>query len=483
MIDPEGDNFDDFDDELFDVEYHDGEAIILTADQQVAYTEVMVFLTGKPRSNGDKWITLGGYAGTGKTTLMNTVVTDLICKGHRVVVSAPTHKALSVLQEKVSTDAGHVTFSTVHSLVGVRMAEGDEGELVSLYGGINTVGDYGVMIVDESSMVGTELFEKIFEESAACRVLFVGDPAQLPPVLDGDLSPAFDEMVGDQIMLTEIVRQAADNPIIALSMMIRESERRITVGDLRDFVKDLPKKKGYGVTLAAVTSSDLVRHAARRIKAGEDLRVLCYTNRRVIEINHRIHRLLYGKMDGCQFTPGQRVIAQTAFTGNPVLAPTHVYGVHTSEELTVVSVADGEWASDPSIECYEIVLATDDEVQIKVLFPADHRRLADKVSSKFNEAKRFKQASARAKYPEEAAEYALEARDANMQAWSMKKAFADLRHNFAMTVHKSQGSTFDAVVIDLSDLMGIRGGKEFNQSLYTAITRPREQVMLCRVVG
>ena len=151
-----------------------------------------------------------GYAGTGKTTLARQIAEDV---DGTVLFAAFTGKAALVLRSKGCEGA-----STIHSLIyRSRSTDEETPEFV-----INRQSDASaarLIIIDECSMVDEELGRDLL--SFGTRVLVLGDPAQLPPVKGGGF---FTEAEPD-IMLTEVHRQARDNPIIAMSMAIRDGER------------------------------------------------------------------------------------------------------------------------------------------------------------------------------------------------------------------------------------------------------------------
>jgi exodeoxyribonuclease-5 len=192
---------------------------------------------------------LAGYAGTGKTTLAKQIAQDT--RGE-VIFAAFTGKAALVLRQKGCDGA-----RTIHSLIyrPVEMADGpptfelnerSDGESASL------------IIVDECSMVDETLARDLL--SFGTPVLVLGDPAQLPPVKGlgffTDREPDF--------VLTEIHRQAADNPIIHMSMKVREG-RTLQPGRYGDSEVIAP-----GVTLDAdrVMAADqmLVGRNATRLR-------------------------------------------------------------------------------------------------------------------------------------------------------------------------------------------------------------------------
>ncbi len=167
---------------------------------------------------------LFGYAGTGKTTLARHLAENV---DGSVVFGAFTGKAAHVLRQKGCEGA-----STLHSLIyrpaGVSEENEEEGEqpLFALRRDA-PASDADLIIIDECSMVDEELGKDLL--SFGVPVLVLGDPAQLPPVKGGGF---FTDHEPD-IMLTEVHRQARDNPIVKLSMDVREG-REIVYGNYGD---------------------------------------------------------------------------------------------------------------------------------------------------------------------------------------------------------------------------------------------------------
>jgi exodeoxyribonuclease V len=153
---------------------------------------------------------LFGYAGTGKTTLAKQIAEDV---DGEVAFGAYTGKAALVLRSKGCPDA-----STIHSMI-YRSRESDEGGPQFVLNRQSPAAKASLIIIDECSMVDEELGRDLL--SFGQPVLVLGDPAQLPPVKGGGF---FTEGEPD-VMLTEVHRQAQDNPIVHLSMKVREGGR------------------------------------------------------------------------------------------------------------------------------------------------------------------------------------------------------------------------------------------------------------------
>lgn len=178
----------------------------------------------------DDWLKKGdspvfrlfGYAGAGKTTLARHLAENA---GGEVAFAAFTGKAAHVMRQKGCEGA-----TTIHSLIYRPADESEEGELVFALRHDAPASKADLIVIDECSMVDEELGRDLL--SFGKPVLVLGDPAQLPPVKGGGF---FTEAEPD-FMLTEIHRQAADNPIIRLSMDIREGREPESYGDALRFL-------------------------------------------------------------------------------------------------------------------------------------------------------------------------------------------------------------------------------------------------------
>ncbi|SCY34940.1 ATP-dependent DNA helicase [Microvirga guangxiensis] len=153
---------------------------------------------------------LFGYAGTGKTTLARHIAEGV---DGDVSFGAYTGKAALVLRNKGCADA-----STIHSMI-YRSREGDENGPQFVINRQSQAAKSDLIVIDECSMVDEELGRDLL--SFGKPVLVLGDPAQLPPVKGGGF---FTEAEPD-VMLTEVHRQAKDNPIVHLSLIVREGGR------------------------------------------------------------------------------------------------------------------------------------------------------------------------------------------------------------------------------------------------------------------
>lgn len=409
----------------------------LTAHQEAAYKSLLDFAQGWTQSG---IACLEGYAGTGKTFLVSKLVREMERTGFmKIAVAAPTHQALAVLAEKIGAP---VTLLTLHALLGYQMTA-HEGTKTALRTRPPSIAAFDLVVVDEASMINDVFFTDLLNHRHAARILFVGDPAQLPPVGEARRSPVFTR-VQFRVTLSEVVRQAAENPIIALSGAVRAFFERGEYPSVTALLNAVP---AGARSVGACPREWLVPWAIDEHQDGRDCRILAYTNQRVLQLNADLHEALHGATP-TPFVAGERVIVHEA--RDSVRSAGARVTLRTSEEL-LVSEARQEYAD------LHLTLERDGAAAVQGIW-FDPAKQAE-TRRRFDEAKAIADPRERGQ--------------AFRQAFAYRESFLDLRHAYAMTVHKAQGSTFDTALIDLPDLRRMPPA-EFNQALYVAITRPRE---------
>src|SRR5882757_3032090 len=184
---------------------------VFTPHQDAALTAVAAWLKVRPGQGGTpQTFRLFGYAGTGKTTLARHIAEGVDGK---VLFAAFTGKAALVMRSK-----GCERASTIHSLIYKTRESGEEIPSFDLWDDA-PASKASLIVIDECSMVDAELGRDLM--SFGVPLLVLGDPPHLPPIQGGGF---FTDAEPDT-MLTEVHRQAQDDPIVRLSMDVRAGKK------------------------------------------------------------------------------------------------------------------------------------------------------------------------------------------------------------------------------------------------------------------
>ncbi|MEA5468687.1 ATP-dependent DNA helicase, partial [Spirulina sp. 06S082] len=252
----------------------------LKRPQKKALRKLWAFL-----DDSEPFFLLGGYAGTGKSTIIFAAIRELIDRGKRVVLTAPTNKAVAILKKMAAeNEMLGIPCQTIHQLLGLGVRnQGTEKVLVQA--SPSSVHLYDFIFLDECSMVGAELWEwleRCCEKSplANRKLVLMGDPAQLNPVGE-KRSPAFN--VKNRAILTEVVRQAGESPLLDFVTASRHAVKSKT-----DCFFPFPCYQPNDKSNGAFRSSEAkllqygIKTLQRKFAQNPDcFRILCYTNKRV----------------------------------------------------------------------------------------------------------------------------------------------------------------------------------------------------------
>jgi exodeoxyribonuclease V len=420
----------------------------LSTDQQNAKAMLMPVLR---RETEHRVALLNGYAGTGKTFLVADMIGDLYRAGDKVLAIAPTHKAKAVIHDKLTRAGIHVDVMTMHSALGISMY--DNGiEMVERFTGRTKIVNYRAIVVDEGSMIARRYHNQIVKDAGAvgASVLYVGDLAQLPPVKDDNLSPIFTEL-SIQAVLSQILRQSVDSfdvPLMGQQIRIAiEQNRRVTIDELKPFKKGVVFASRRDTLDASLSQFNIkTQYAINAIKQGLNAKILTFSNAAAEKCNADMQR--YFNADAKKFRVGEPVVFADQF----------------GEEYPNNSEWEVESCSDAieieGIECAEVKLRYAKE---PVLVPIDLPRWLRELQGLRRDMRQ--QGSFDVKLIKRTEERIRKLRQ-----------FANLRASYAMTVHKSQGSTYDVAIVDWADLEMAQDGElqTFNRLAYVAITRPSQ---------
>ncbi len=188
----------------------------LTGDQRKAQERILAWLEARKTPA----LILGGYAGTGKTTVIAQTLKLFNREKRRVAFCCFTGKAASVLEKKLAAEGAlwpKDYCGTIHGLIySPVVEEGLGGQEAILRWERKPRLECDLIVIDEASMVSEEIWQDV--RAYGVPILAVGDHGQLPPIHGSESL-----LAKPDILLEKIHRQAENNPIIQLSVMVRET--------------------------------------------------------------------------------------------------------------------------------------------------------------------------------------------------------------------------------------------------------------------
>lgn len=410
---------------------------------------------------------LTGFAGSGKTTLMQEVAKSFQDRGLSVVMTAPTHKAVAVLSRKMQQAGIEVGCCTIHSLLSLRPKVVDDQQVFERGSHAKPVW-MDAVIIDEASMIPSDLMGHIRNHLKWQFVLFVGDPAQLPPV--GEIeSESFG--VRSRSHLDTIVRQVEGNPIIEAARIIRESQDAKAV-DWSWMYGSNANKQGL-----FKPGPDIVGWMKKAFLSDEFAdnpdfaRYLCWTNAQVKRVNQLVRQWRYGK------TPTPLMAGEPCMARTPVFV--HAWNDEYKREETSIVMQT----------CEEGIVQSIKQGTLTRMFGANRERFTVSVPIwdavvKCDDGRQVECAMIRDEKGYKRAENDVRSWCKAGNDWRpffrFKEEFVDLRPLYALTVHSAQGSTFKHAFIDVDDIAKREHDNllEFQQLLYVAVTRATDTIIL-----
>ena len=416
---------------------------------------------------------LRGYAGTGKTTLVTTLVEALPKIGMSYMLMAPTGRAAKVMASYTQRTA-----STIHKKIYQAMAFPDGS--IRMTRAENKHKDT-LFIVDEASMIGEEhefgsrsllddLLEYVFT-GERCRLLLIGDTAQLPPV-GNDESPALDiEYLQSQFPLTiatyeltEVKRQALQSGILSNATHLREQ----LTNDLSAY--PLPLFDIHFDDTARIDPETFEEMLFRAFDGdnGNDSVIVCKSNKRANLFNQAVRSRILN-IEG-EIATGDRLM----------IVKNNYYWADGNQQINFI--ANGDMAEIQKIVRYEemygfrfadVVLGFPDYPDAPSL---DVKIILDTLNS--NSTSLSEEESARLREAVEADYMDIPNRRERYKAMKQNPWFNALQVKFAyaLTCHKTQGGQWKQVFVDSSFNQKEELEKEDLRWLYTAVTRAQEKL-------
>lgn len=415
------------------------EEITLTPDQELALDGILQFIL----SPLDNVFVLSGFSGCGKSTLVRILLDRLAGYMKTAKLIDPTRKDLEVqltaTTNKAAENLAYITgmdVSTIHSFLELRVEKDFKTNVSKLVPRNANLKEFYFLVIDEFSTIDPELLGLVFSRTRNCKILFVGDPAQLPPVKAKGIPVADANFPGAK--LTTVVRQKTEDgqvaemhPITTLAAQFRHT---VNTGEWLPFKPD-------GVHVCHVDrqafDQAILDEFTREGWKYKDSKFLAWTNKCVIDYNQAINDKVKGQPE---FQEGDYALVNS-----------------------YIAISKVSFKTDQLVQITGIGEPVEEHGVIGRYFEVDH-----KVRAFMPNRREAKQALLRT----------LRAENRIAVISDIERSWIDLRPSYAQTVDKSQGSTYDRVFIDLDDIGNCNSGDRIARMLYVGVSRARHQVFL-----
>lgn len=388
-----------------------------------------------------KEFVLSGSPGRGKSWLTARMIKEAaslsatlnILRGNKgstldFIPTATTGKAATVLSQMINMDA-----STTHSALGIRpQFNVQTQEEVLMKTGAFKVLPNSLLVIDEVSGINPHFQKLIREATQECKTLLIGDKRQIPAV-GFNTCCVFDnpEVFAE---LEQPVRFDEDSDIAKIG---RQLEQTIDTGKFKP-ITTVGNDVHWidGDEFESLVSQYFTRENVR----NDAVKIICWTNGMVREYNNHV-RSLFTQHE--LFQCGERVVSASAVipygTKELALATEQVCTIKSMSPMTMYFDIPGRW-----VEVFE---------SSKLVFMPTCQDMAKIALQNLRQRDPYR-------------------------AYTLKSELADLRPPFATTAHKSQGSSYDYVFVDMDDISRCHHWSQVARMLNVAITRARKKVFL-----
>lgn len=431
--------------------------------------------------NNNKIGLLFGGAGTGKTFLVSNIISKLlrITSMETIQILAPTNKALKVIKQKINSN--ELNFSTISKFLQQDIEYTKDGKTTYKTKIKNINNELKYIIIDEASMISkknwSDLNTYVFSKIPSIKVLLIGDECQLPPVNEKK-SIVFEKKY-QTFRLTDIVRTKSCQ-ITQIYNLYRNSIKTKKIPHVRHNISLLSKQ------FKKNDFKYVKKFNLKKFKIKKD-KIISYSNKSVDNYNKLVRNTFFNNPIE-KFVTGEKLIIGSSIklTGlnNNFLKDKKYY--YSNDEFTVKEV---------SKETINMKLLMTNQMSIKSFFPEEKFELYklivvddfNKLSIIYNitnrESVKFK------KYFENIYINLKKYIDTNKNNKKIITTLWDnyyiikntlntpVKYSYALTVYKSQGSTFRKVFIDQENIQNcIKDTTVLNKTLYTAITRASHKI-------
>lgn len=418
----------------------------LNSEQTTVVQQIISFL-----HNDDKFFNLSGPAGSGKTTVIRHFIENVfnvVSSFHSVLgtkakytsiqLLATTNKAASELGSAIS----NAEVLTVHKFFGlVIVRDNNTGNLVCKTTKNTRMIENAIIIIDEASMIDREIFNIIKDNTLNCKIIFVGDDHQLKAVNGGGIGSVY--VRGFPIASLNTVMRTTKPELQALYAHLRASvmsRNPVTFQTSVGAVEHYTGMDAKNVVMSAFQDPNL------------DARIVAYSNSRVIQWTDFLNTDVLKRGELC--IENSTMILGSAFQhgkNNRYYSEEEVFIKRISDK-SLINIDTGYGFSITG-RYAELIMRHNNNNSVYTVIDTDRSAIKQLV-------KEYK----------------------NLREWSivdyLESQIIDLRIRETATVHKTQGSTYDEIYVDLDNLSLCKSADAFYRLLYVACSRARNKVIL-----
>lgn len=462
--------------------------ITYNKEQQSAIVNAVSFL--KTNTDPTQYYVIEGKAGTGKTTIAKEILKEF--EDEQIYVAAVSHKAKGVIKNSFGEDTRGKKFFSIASLLGMKGINDNDTQTTKFQVGTNVPlldNPPALLVIDEASMITEDVLKKIIDINSSLsrpfQMLFLGDIGQIQPIRDEqsefyrthkDLLNKKSDIFNSKhkSKLITRVRQGEANPILPYADYFWENSQKENpeLNPTQHIVRN-NQITDNGSLLFSNSEAEVLNSVIKAVRNAVEkgltnhVKIVTYHVNEKTELNQKIHEALFGK--DSDYSKGDMLILNSPYDLPDVNAT-----MENSSEIQIKSIQDED---TDEFGVHTLYLETNGTAYTRTgneqkdcVIQVVSRNDIGLYNNKLNEL---------ASYAKRQTNRALK-KQAWGDFWEYKGRYADVDFGYAITAHKSQGSTYDIVVVDEKDIMGTTAtsNQEKSELIYTALTRPRKTAIV-----
>lgn len=462
--------------------------ITYNKEQQSAIVNAVSFL--KTNTDPTQYYVIEGKAGTGKTTIAKEILKEF--EDEQIYVAAVSHKAKGVIKSSFGDDTRGKKFFSIAGLLGMKGINDNDTQTTKFQVGLKVPlldNPPALLVIDEASMITEDVLKKIIDINSSLsrpfQMLFLGDIGQIQPIRDEqsefyrtnkDLLNKKSDIFNSKhkSKLITRVRQGEANPILPYADYFWENSQKENpeLNPTQHIVRN-NQITDKGSLLFSNSEGEVLNSVIKAVKNAVEkgltnhVKIVTYHVNEKTELNQKIHEALFGK--DSDYSKGDMLILNSPYDLPDVNAT-----MENSSEIQIKSIQDED---TDEFGVHTLYLETNGTAYTRT--GNEQKDCVIQVVSRNDIGLYNQKLQELASYAKRQTNRALK-KQAWSDFWEYKGRYADVDFGYAITAHKSQGSTYDIVIVDEKDIMGTTAtsNQEKSELIYTALTRPRKTAIV-----